>query len=199
MHVLPLPAAVLAVALTLPHRGPAPAGVRATPRSLPGAAQARDTTPASPRGAPAGRSAQFAARVAQAADSVRAGSHVPVRVPLIMYGGADDSTEYAVPTEVEPDRYEIVFGGDPHCEGGNACRSGSVQGWRRPRGARLPRGPKVALPGGRQGVFTEARCQSVCPDSYVTWDEGPYRYRVGVKAGRIADLRQVAATVTARP
>ena len=194
------PAALLVAALAHAPRGAVPAGARAASRVSSGTTLVRDTTPANATDrTSAGRSALFAARVTRAADSVRAISRVPVRAPLVMFGGAEDDSTYAVPTEVERDRYEIIFGADEHCEGGNSCGIGAAEGWRRLPGTRLPRGPAVVLPGGRRGVFTDALCTIFCSNAYVTWDEGPYRYRIGFKAGHLADLRAVVATVRALP
>lgn len=155
-----------------------------------------------PRTAPqldsARRSEIFARRVAAAADSVRTRSDVPVRLPLAFYAGPDDDSVYVVFTAAGRDRYAGVFASRPECEGGNACRDGSFGGRRLTRTTRLPRGPRVVVAGGRRGTFTAATCATFCSDAFVTWDEGAYRFRLGMKAGRLEDLRRVAAAVESR-
>lgn len=166
----------------------------ASPDPVAGAARA-DTLPAI---SPPRPSAEFVRRLVATLDTVRAVSRVPVRAPLLFYGG-DDSVLYVIPTDVQLDRYELTIADSPRCEGGNSCREGIVQGWRRTRLTRLPSGPAVAFATGATGVFTPAVCATFCSDAFVTWDEGRYRYRVGAKAGRLADLRRIAASVSAQP
>lgn len=140
----------------------------------------------------------FARRVAAVADRVRARSDVPVRLPLVFYAGLDDDSLYVVLTEVGRGHYEGVFASRPECEGGNSCRDGSFEGRRLTHSTRPPRGPSVVLAGGQRGTFTPARCATFCSDAFVTWDEGAYRFRLGMKAGRLEDLQRVASAVVSR-
>lgn len=143
----------------------------------------------------------LASAFARVLDTVRAGTRVPVRVPRVAWGDAGDDSIRVSVTALEPDRYELVLGAAAveFCGGGTYCRAGTVTGALRPAGAPKPHGPRVPLPGGRVGVFTDATCGANCSDSKVTWDEGPYRYSVGLKAGRMDRVRRMAESVVQVP
>lgn len=134
---------------------------------------------------------------ARVVDTVRAITRVPLRLPLTGWGdGYDDSTRVTV-SDVTPDRYELILGNSPaeDCDGGTWCRIGTVTGERRHGPTPLPHGRAVTVRGRYRGVFTDATCGANCSDSKVTWDDGPYRYSVGLKAGRLDRVQRMAESV----
>ena len=48
-------------------------------------------------------------------------------------------------------------------------------------------------------MFTDATCGANCSDSEVTWDEGPYRYAVGLKVGKFPEVMRMAESVVPVP
>ena len=105
--------------------------------------------------------------------------------------------------------YDLVLGYTPDCTGGNACRLGSVKGIPKPvqsieesysstknpalkrPGSQETMGP-VSLSQGIQGWFIPSVCGANCIDALVVWDNGGYRYSVGIKVGDKASLVQMA-------
>lgn len=136
---------------------------------------------------------------ARVLDTVRATTRVPLRLPRVGWGdGYDDSTRITV-SESVPNRYELILGNtlDEDCDGGTWCRIGTVTGERLRRPNPLPAGQPLTGPDGYRAVFTSATCGANCSDATVTWDEGAYRYTVGLKAGRLARVERMAASVPA--
>jgi hypothetical protein len=119
-------------------------------------------------------------------------------------------TVYAALPQPQPKLgYDLVLGYTPDCTGGNACRLGSVRGIPKPvqsieefysstkspalkrPGSQEISGP-VSLSKGIQGWFIPSTCGANCSDALVVWDDGSYRYSVGIKVGDKASLVQMA-------
>lgn len=95
--------------------------------------------------------------------------------------------------------YGIVIGYSPDCEGGNACRIGTITGARKRDNIPLEQEDQssgsgfsrsspeeaafVSLANGYKGWFSPWVCGGGCSDAVVTWDQGDYRYSVGFKLG----------------
>ena len=119
-------------------------------------------------------------------------------------------TVYAALPQPQPKLgYDLVLGYTPDCTGGNACRLGSVKGIPKPvqsieesysstknpalkrPGSQEMMGP-VSLSKGIQGWFIPSTCGANCSDALVVWDDGGYRYSVGIKVGDKASLVRMA-------
>jgi hypothetical protein len=59
-------------------------------------------------------------------------------------------------------------------------------------GSKRPNGKPVKLERGITGYFIDAKCDRVCNDSTLTWQQGGYRYTVSIKAADVDTLRKVA-------
>ena len=123
---------------------------------------------------------------------------------------ASNLTVYVALPQPQPKLgYDLVLGYTPDCTGGNACRLGSVRGMPKPvqsieefysftkdpalkrRGSTEMMGI-VSLSKGIQGWFIPSTCGANCSDALVVWDDGRYRYSVGIKVGDKASLVQMA-------
>lgn len=122
---------------------------------------------------------------------------------------ATDIPIYALAvTTTTPPTYEIVIGYSPTCDGGNSCRLGTIRGFRRTSAKSLEQqyqsnsssssrispeeSTAVSLVDGRKGWFFPWACSLFCSDAIVTWDQGDYRYAVGLKMGSRDQLIDMA-------
>ncbi|MDP9350324.1 MAG: hypothetical protein M3P51_02105, partial [Chloroflexota bacterium] len=54
------------------------------------------------------------------------------------------------------------------------------------------RARRVRLRGGITGYIVDATCEANCSDSKVFWKKGGYEYMVGLKAGAMANVVELA-------
>jgi hypothetical protein len=118
--------------------------------------------------------------------SLRAGTLVPLRLPLLV-GGTYDEALYAEVGRVSRTRYTVRIG--QNCER-SYCPYGTVSGAKIPRRTPRPRGKAVELVGGVTGYVTDG--SENLKDSIVTWDEGQYRYAIAIYAAEPAAIIKVA-------
>lgn len=97
--------------------------------------------------------------------------------------------------EVTSSQYSFNIGFTPSCAGATVCRIGTLQGEHVSSKSPKLKGKKIALIEGKSGYFSEGDCGASCADSLLTWREGPYQYQVGLKAGGLKDLQNVANTL----
>ena len=128
---------------------------------------------------------------------------------LSLYGHLDDATA---------NRYQITIGHSPTCDGGNVCRLGTVSATRITKGTpsiaeqySFMKDPKflgkrskelmsvVKLNQNITGTFVPWICGASCNDAKVVWDEGEYRYSVGIKVGDRDSLIQMANSTLPKP
>jgi hypothetical protein len=118
--------------------------------------------------------------------SLRAGTQIPLRLPLVV-GGAYDEALYAEVGWVSRTRYMVRIG--QNCER-SYCPYGTVSGAKISKRTPRPRGQAVELIGGVRGYLTDG--SENLRDSIVTWDEGQYRYAVAIYAAEPAAIIKVA-------
>ncbi|MEB3308856.1 MAG: hypothetical protein VKJ02_01335 [Snowella sp.] len=123
--------------------------------------------------------------------SLKAKTRVPLRLPSYIPDADDSLPLYAVIETANSSSYSLILGYTPDCGGGNACRLGSLSGEFIKKKQPLT-GKRVKLMHNRTGYFTEATCGANCSDSTLTWQEGNYRYTVGIKVGDIQSLTKMA-------
>ena len=128
---------------------------------------------------------------------------------LSLYGHLDDATA---------NKYQITIGHSPSCDGGNVCRLGTVSATRITKGTpsiaeqySFMKDPKflgkrskelmsvVKLNQNITGTFVPWICGASCNDAKVVWDEGEYRYSVGIKVGDRDSLIQMANSTLPKP
>lgn len=146
---------------------------------------------------------------------------VPVRLPTYIpsvgqfpaQSGTNQAPVYANLNEFESNGYQVILGYSADCAGGNACRLGTVQGEIKPTTAIVQlyqsddylyshrsqeQLSEVVLANNIQGWFLPWRCATSCSDATVVWEEGNYRYAVGIKAGDKASLVKMANSAIQR-
>lgn len=123
---------------------------------------------------------------------LRQKTHVPLRLPTYLALEEETHSLTAIIELATPTRYRLQLAFTPDCTGGNACRYGMVSGQAVGRKAKRMRGKAVKLAKGITGYFIDAECGANCSDSTLSWQQGGYRYMVGIKAASLEILRKVA-------
>jgi len=124
--------------------------------------------------------------------SLQTKTKVPLRLPTYLATENESHPIYAIIESVSTKAYEIQLAFTQDCSGGNACHFGIVSGRAIGVRGKRPKGETVSLSNGLTGYFVDATCGAVCSDSTLTWDEGAFRYTVGLKAEQIHTLKKVA-------
>ena len=150
---------------------------------------------------------------------------LPNYIPEIGQRLKDDNSRnqrlsvYAHLDEATANRYEITIGHSPTCTGGNVCRLGTIAATRITKGTpsiveqyAFMKDPKflgrrskepmssVKLNQNLTGTFVPWICGANCNDAKVVWDEGQYRYSVGLKVGDRDSLIQMAnSSIPSKP
>ena len=122
---------------------------------------------------------------------LRQRTRVPIKLPSYIASETETYPLYAIITAATSTRYVLELAFTETCGGANVCHYGIVSGTRVPASKR-PNGKAVKLVRGITGYFIDAKCDRVCSDSTLTWQEGGHRHTVGIKAADIETLRKVA-------
>ena len=94
-------------------------------------------------------------------------------------------------------KYEIMLGYTEDCNGGTACRLGTISAERLTLAAKELTGERVDLASGITGYFVDATCGANCSDSTISWDHKGSRYTLGIKAGKKETLVKMAKSAIA--
>jgi hypothetical protein len=123
---------------------------------------------------------------------------VPIRLPTYLATENESHPIYAIIESASARSYEIQLAFTQDCSRGNVCHFGIVSGRDIGVNEDQPKGETVSLANGLTGYFVDATCGAVCSDSTLTWDEGGFRYTVGLKAEKLHTLKKVAESATAK-
>ncbi len=115
-------------------------------------------------------------------------TQVPILLPDYVFGSDGATPIYARIETATPSQYQLILGFTPECNGGSACRLGTVSGQEISANSPALEGKTVPLDGGITGYFMDAVCGANCSDSTITWDQNGTRYQMGIKAGKPEDL-----------
>lgn len=129
---------------------------------------------------------------------LRQRTRVPLKLPSYIAAESETNPLYAIITTATSGRYELDLAFTQNCGGANVCHYGIVSGTIAP-GSKRPRGKPVKLVRGITGYFIDAKCDRVCNDSTLTWQQGGHRYTVGIKAADLDTLRKVANSAIDNP
>jgi len=123
--------------------------------------------------------------------SLKRKTKVSIKLPTYLGNESETSKLYATLQSVSDKHYEIVLGFTENCDGGNACRWGTIRG-ERSKPKELSKGISVQLANKTTGYFIEATCGAVCSDSILSWSQNGQYYTVGIKAAKVDMLIKVA-------
>jgi hypothetical protein len=124
---------------------------------------------------------------------------VPLWLPSYIPESDGDIPLYAQLETVTAKSYSVLLGFDPECNGGTACRLGSVSGEKINSQNKILKGKKITLSRKRQGYFVDATCGANCSDSTLSWQEKGYLYQVAIKAGDLKTLVKMANSTVLIP
>jgi hypothetical protein len=124
---------------------------------------------------------------------------VPLWLPSYIPESEGDIPLYAQLETVTAKSYSILLGFDPECNGGTACRLGSVSGEIMNSKNKILKGNKITLSRKRQGYFVDATCGANCSDSTLSWQEKGYFYKLTIKAGDLKTLVKIANSTVLIP
>jgi hypothetical protein len=121
------------------------------------------------------------------------GTSLAVLLPTYLPEADSGKQVFASLTSVEAKYYSIELSLAPNCQGASACHLGSVEAAGGTSISTIPlSGKSLKLSKGQTAYFEEGQCGASCADSYLTWEQGGVRYRVGIKAGRQETLLRMA-------
>ncbi|BAZ32248.1 hypothetical protein NIES4074_47500 [Cylindrospermum sp. NIES-4074] len=99
---------------------------------------------------------------------------------------------YAIIETATQKKYDIILGFSPNCNGGTACRLGTVAAEAVTSKTPRLRGKSIVLTKGITGYFEDFKCGANCSDATVTWRQQGVQYTVGLKAGDRTSLVKMA-------
>jgi hypothetical protein len=123
-------------------------------------------------------------------------TQVPVLLPTEIPDADEANTLYAILESATASDYQILLAFTEDCNGGTACRFGTISGQAASEAA-ASTGQSVTLRDGIPGQFVEATCGANCSDAILTWEQDGYRYTLGIKAGNEATLIEMANSAIA--
>jgi len=126
-------------------------------------------------------------------------TRVPLWLPTYIPESDGDIPLYAQLEAVTATNYSILLGFDPECNGGTACRLGSISGEKINSQHKSLNGKKITLSRTRQGYFVDAVCGANCSDSTLSWKEKGYLYKLAIKAGDLQTLVKMANSTVLIP
>lgn len=133
-------------------------------------------------------------------------TQVPIVLPVSIHYTDSSIGLYAVVETATPEQYVIILGATPDCNGGNACRWGTLSGEAitpitpppeaesdflndsHPKPVLLEPPGFLSLAKNKTGYFVPSVCGAFCSDSQLFWEQNGYRYMVGIKAGKLKEL-----------
>jgi hypothetical protein len=119
---------------------------------------------------------------------------VPVLLPAVVPEAAHETVFVAA--EVSRRKYDVEIAFAPGCRTATACHLGDVTG---ERATASTEGVPVRLRDGTPARYDAARCGASCGDGRLSWNRGPYRYTVAIKAGSLQHLKTWAESMVRVP
>ncbi|MGM3306926.1 hypothetical protein ACSQ6I_13310 [Anabaena sp. WFMT] len=122
-------------------------------------------------------------------------SQINILLPKYIPESDGENPLYAIIETATKNKYEILLGFSPDCNGGTACRLGIITGEAVTRKTPKLTGKAIYLANGLSGYFVDFQCGANCSDATLTWRKKAVQYRIGLKAGKQADLVKMAKSV----
>jgi hypothetical protein len=99
---------------------------------------------------------------------------------------------YATVATATPQKYGVLLGYLPTCNGGTSCRYGEIVGEAVTTNTPIIVGKAIFLRQGVTAYFSPSRCGANCSDAVVMWRQKGIQYSVGIKAAQQADVVKMA-------
>ncbi len=122
---------------------------------------------------------------------------IAILLPKQIPGSERENKLYAVVETAMPNKYEIILGFTPDCNGGTACRYGFLGAEAITNKMSRQTGKIVSLQNRTTAYFTESQCGANCSDAILTWRRNNVQYSAGLKAGKLNDVLQMANSFVA--
>jgi hypothetical protein len=130
--------------------------------------------------------AVFSKTLAQLKKTVNIRIRLPSSIPIDI-----DRKIYSIIEVSNPSKYKVMLAFTESCNGGNACRIGTLSGEDVSQNY-IPKGKLVPLSDGRSGYFVDSHCGANCSDAKLIWEQEGVRYIFALKAGRLENLLNMA-------
>ncbi|MEA5554057.1 hypothetical protein VB713_24265 [Anabaena cylindrica UHCC 0172] len=122
-------------------------------------------------------------------------SQINILLPTYIPESDEENPLYAIIKTATKNKYEILLGFTPDCNGGTACRFSIITGETLTRKTPKLTGKTISLSKGMSGYFVDFQCGANCSDATLTWRKKDVQYRIGLKAGKQADLVKMVKSV----
>ncbi|WP_371717791.1 hypothetical protein [Anabaena sp. UHCC 0204] len=122
-------------------------------------------------------------------------TQIKILLPKYIPESDGENPLYTIIETATKNKYEILLGFSPDCNGGSACRFSIITGEAITRATPRLTGKPVFLAKGVTGYFVDFRCGANCSDATLTWRQGGVQYRIGLKAGLYNSLIKMATSV----
>jgi hypothetical protein len=119
-------------------------------------------------------------------------SQIQILLPKFVPEPDENLPIYAIIETATANKYEILLGYIPDCNGASYCRLGVVFAEAVTRKTPRLSGKTVSLAKGITGYFTDFTCGAGCSDATLAWRQKNVQYVVGIKAGDRASLVKMA-------
>jgi hypothetical protein len=123
---------------------------------------------------------------------IRKTTKIPVLLPKEIPAAQGELKLYATVQAATPQKYGVLLGYIPNCNGGTACRYGEITGEAVTTKTPLITGKAIFLRQGVTAYFSPTKCGANCSDAVVMWRQKGIQYSVGIKAAQQADVVKMA-------
>ncbi len=119
-------------------------------------------------------------------------TQIKILLPKFIPESDGENPIYAIIEAATKNKYDIILGYSPDCNGGTACRLGALSAEAVTQKTPRLTGKTVSLAKGITGYFVDFSCGANCSDATLTWRQQGVQYTVGLKAGDRTSLVKMA-------
>jgi hypothetical protein len=124
--------------------------------------------------------------------TLKSKTKLSIRLPTYIPELDSPNPIYAIIENATASEYQIMLAFTKNCTGGTACRLGYISAAANTAKAPPLIGKAVPLAEGITGYFIDATCGANCSDATLVWEQNSVRYKVAIKAGKLATLTKMA-------
>ncbi|MEA5577810.1 hypothetical protein [Anabaena sp. UHCC 0451] len=120
---------------------------------------------------------------------------IRILLPSYIPGLEGENPLYAIIETANKNKYDIILGFSPDCNGGSACRFGMISAEAINKTTPRLSGKAISLAKGKTAYFVDFQCGAGCSDATLTWRQKGVQYTLGLKAGKQSELVEMAKSV----